>query len=55
MAGGTNWDSCETWERMVAALIASGVKLDLKKVAKYYDTTYHTLENRFYCESSPAT
>ncbi|KAK5129529.1 hypothetical protein LTR08_003188 [Meristemomyces frigidus] len=47
MAGGINWDSSETWERMVAAIVASGVKLDLKSVAAYYGTTYDTLENRF--------
>ena len=63
-----NWDSAETWERIVASIIASGVKvcsrvlpclrscppvnfcdiqLDLGSIAKYYGTTYHTLENRF--------
>ncbi|KAK5121934.1 hypothetical protein LTR85_004506 [Meristemomyces frigidus] len=48
MAGGTtNWDSTETWQRVVAAIIATGVKLDLKAIATYYGTTYDTLENRF--------
>nr|POE78454.1 hypothetical protein CFP56_60686 [Quercus suber] len=42
----TNWESKETWERLVSAIIASGVKLDLREVAKYYGTTYDTLENR---------
>nr|POE56524.1 hypothetical protein CFP56_33496 [Quercus suber] len=40
----TNWDSKETWERLVSAIIASG--LDLREIAKFYGTTYDTLENR---------
>ncbi|KAK4548441.1 hypothetical protein LTR36_009351 [Oleoguttula mirabilis] len=54
MAGGaTNWESTETWQRVVAAIIASGVKLDLKAIATYVnplDSTgplNDTLENRF--------
>ncbi|TKA28999.1 hypothetical protein B0A50_03411 [Salinomyces thailandicus] len=42
-----NWDKCETWERVVAAILATGVKVDLASAAKYYGTTYNTLENRF--------
>lgn len=63
-----NWDKCETWERVVAAILATGVKVcsttsgilvpvlhavdvdttqvDLASAAKYYGTTYNTLENR---------
>ncbi|KAK3117535.1 hypothetical protein LTR53_000961 [Teratosphaeriaceae sp. CCFEE 6253] len=42
-----NWDSAETWQRIVASIVASGVKLDIAKMARYYGTTYDTLENRF--------
>ncbi|KAF2718357.1 hypothetical protein K431DRAFT_211717, partial [Polychaeton citri CBS 116435] len=44
--GSINWDSVETWERLVSSIYASGVKLDLRDVAKYYGTTYNTLENK---------
>ncbi|QIW98483.1 hypothetical protein AMS68_004001 [Peltaster fructicola] len=44
---GVNWDSTETWQRLVASIIASGVKLDLRVVALHFGTTYDTLENRF--------
>ncbi|EME81738.1 uncharacterized protein MYCFIDRAFT_87101 [Pseudocercospora fijiensis CIRAD86] len=46
-AGKVNWDSQETWQRVVAAIIATGVKVDLKQTALYFGTTYDTLENRF--------
>ncbi|KAF2766756.1 hypothetical protein EJ03DRAFT_353651 [Teratosphaeria nubilosa] len=43
----TNWESKETWERLVASIIATGVKIDLRATATYFGTTYDTLENRF--------
>ncbi|KAK3710626.1 hypothetical protein LTR37_010254 [Vermiconidia calcicola] len=43
----TNWESAETWQRVVASILATGVKIDLRAVATYYGTTYDTLENRF--------
>ncbi|KAK3717746.1 hypothetical protein LTR37_005517 [Vermiconidia calcicola] len=45
--GTTNWESAETWQRVVASILATGVKIDLRAVATYYGTTYDTLENRF--------
>ncbi|GIZ47911.1 hypothetical protein CKM354_001098800 [Cercospora kikuchii] len=42
-----NWDSQETWQRVVAAIIATGVKIDYKQVALHFGTTYDTIENRF--------
>ncbi|EMC97331.1 hypothetical protein BAUCODRAFT_23648 [Baudoinia panamericana UAMH 10762] len=53
MGGTTDRSSAETWQRVVAAIIASGIKgsdslqIDLKVTATYYGTTYDTLENRF--------
>ncbi|EME43241.1 hypothetical protein DOTSEDRAFT_72589 [Dothistroma septosporum NZE10] len=48
MAKGTlDWSSPETWQRVVAAIMATGVKVDLKQTATYFGTTYDTLENRF--------
>ncbi|EMF11810.1 uncharacterized protein SEPMUDRAFT_156743 [Sphaerulina musiva SO2202] len=44
MAKGTvNWDSQETWQRIVAAIIATGVK----QVAIHFGTTYDTIQHRF--------
>ncbi|WPG98683.1 Hypothetical protein R9X50_00147700 [Acrodontium crateriforme] len=42
-----NWESAEVWQRVVASLIATGVKIDLRQMAVYFGTTYDTLENRF--------
>ncbi|TKA73010.1 hypothetical protein B0A55_05215 [Friedmanniomyces simplex] len=47
MQGKTDWESAETWQRVVASIIATGVKLDLKAMATAYGCTYDTLENRF--------
>ncbi|CZT21594.1 uncharacterized protein RCC_07458 [Ramularia collo-cygni] len=49
MAKGTtvNWDSQETWQRVVASIIATGIKIDYRQVALHFDTTYDTIENRF--------
>ncbi|KAI7281225.1 hypothetical protein KC345_g4235 [Hortaea werneckii] len=47
MPGTINWDNVGTWQRVVAAIVATGVKIDLKSTAMYYGTTYDTLENRF--------
>lgn len=37
----------KTWERLVASMLASGLKPDLRAVAGYYGCTYDTLQNRF--------
>ncbi|CAK3831146.1 Hypothetical predicted protein [Lecanosticta acicola] len=42
-----NWNSVETWQRVVAAMLATGIKPDLRQTATYFGTTYDTLENRF--------
>ncbi|KAI5364943.1 hypothetical protein Slin15195_G044810 [Septoria linicola] len=42
-----DWNSQETWQRVVAAIIATGVKIDYKQVALHFGTTYDTIENRF--------
>ncbi|KAF2208432.1 hypothetical protein CERZMDRAFT_101499 [Cercospora zeae-maydis SCOH1-5] len=42
-----NWDSQETWQRVVAAILATGIKIDYKQVALHFGTTYDTIENRF--------
>ncbi|KAK0251483.1 hypothetical protein B0A54_15514 [Friedmanniomyces endolithicus] len=47
MQGKTDWDSAETWQRVVASMIATGAKPDLKAMAIAYGCTYDTLENRF--------
>ncbi|KAK5116757.1 hypothetical protein LTR62_007431 [Meristemomyces frigidus] len=46
MGGTINWNDSGTWQRLVTCIIASGVKLDLRTIARYYGTTYNTLENR---------
>ncbi|KXL42471.1 hypothetical protein M433DRAFT_21479 [Acidomyces richmondensis BFW] len=43
---GTDWSNAETWQRLVAAICATGVKINIAETAKYYGTTYDTLENR---------
>ncbi|KAK4961006.1 hypothetical protein LTR10_001495 [Elasticomyces elasticus] len=47
MPGTTNWESAETWQRVVASMLATGIKVDLKATATAYGCTYDTLENRF--------
>ncbi|GAB7362081.1 hypothetical protein MBLNU230_g2115t1 [Neophaeotheca triangularis] len=42
-----DWEATETWQRLIAAIYASGAKPNLKLVAQYYGTTYNTLENKF--------
>lgn len=43
----TNWESTETWQRLVSSMLATGYKPDLRATATYFGTTYDTLENRF--------
>ncbi|KAK4569718.1 hypothetical protein LTR86_002686 [Recurvomyces mirabilis] len=45
MGGMTNWSDVETWQRVVASIVATGI--DLGAAAKYYGTTYNTFENKF--------
>ncbi|KAK5166114.1 uncharacterized protein LTR77_008375 [Saxophila tyrrhenica] len=44
--GTVDWDSVPAWQRLVASIYATGVKIDLRAAAAYYGTTYDTLENR---------
>ncbi|KAI5208538.1 hypothetical protein E4T39_01308 [Aureobasidium subglaciale] len=42
-----DWKSPETLERLIAAIIASnGGKVDNQTVARYFNDTYHAVENR---------
>ncbi|KAK3673548.1 hypothetical protein LTR78_006452 [Recurvomyces mirabilis] len=47
MGGMTNWNDVETRQRVVASIVATGVKINLSEAAKYYGTTYNTFENKF--------
>ncbi|KAK6433632.1 hypothetical protein LTR95_010186, partial [Oleoguttula sp. CCFEE 5521] len=44
--GKIDWDSVDAWKRLIAAIYASGIKLDLRQIANLFGTTYDTLENR---------
>ncbi|OQO04504.1 hypothetical protein B0A48_09426 [Cryoendolithus antarcticus] len=44
--GKIDWDSIDAWKRLIAAIHASGIKLDLRQIATLFGTTYDTLENR---------
>ncbi|OQO03507.1 hypothetical protein B0A48_10171 [Cryoendolithus antarcticus] len=44
--GKIDWDSVDAWKRLIAAIYASGIKLDLRQIATLFGTTYDTLENR---------